>query len=111
MRRKRRKAKRMIAERTILDADVASTEKREKQYWTYVDPIKGKYSLSNTDPAALVLFPNEEEGRKLEQRSKCLRELVGHYVTAQEAKEIAESESDGRIVLCADGCFHPITLL
>jgi hypothetical protein len=101
----------MILERPDLDVDLAAECGRTRQYWTYVDPLTDRYCVTNCDPASLVLFPNEEEGRKVEPRSKRLRELIGHYVTEDEARDLAAEHAEGRAVLCVNGEWLPITLL
>jgi hypothetical protein len=100
----------MKLERPNLDVDLADECGRNRQYWTYVDPFTGRYCVTNVELASLVLFPDEEEGRKTEPSSKRLRELIGHYVKEDEARDLAAEHAEGRAVLCVNGEWLPIML-
>jgi hypothetical protein len=64
------------------------------EVWLYVNPLTGKHAKSIKDGKKLAVFINERVGRKWEQGSETLKNMIGYAVTWDEMKLIADKETN-----------------
>lgn len=72
------------------------------EVWLYVNPIKGTHAVLSKKTKTLAVFINEKVGRKWEQRSDTLRNMVGYHASWDEMLEIASRESNNNYELFLD---------
>lgn len=69
------------------------------EVWLYVNPLNGRYAKVRDDYGPLAVFKDENIGRAYEQKSKILRNMIGHYVEFSEMLKIAKEKHSGKYEL------------